>query len=135
MLARCARIHDGDVVGQLAAKQQHRAQLLNEHDLLLMTQAQPARQAGGARNRGDQPAALADIGATLLKEGKPVGVVTFGMRSPLNNHSVGIARMPVDCAVPGTRMTVRNKDGVEIPCTAEEMPFYDKDKLIRSAKG
>ncbi|PTX03565.1 aminomethyltransferase family protein [Pararhodobacter aggregans] len=77
----------------------------------------------------------ADIGATLLKEGKPVGVVTFGMRSPLNKHSVGIARMPVDCAVPGTRMTVRNKDGVEIPCTAEEMPFYDKDKLIRSAKG
>jgi aminomethyltransferase len=26
-------------------------------------------------------------------------------------------------------------DGTELPATAEEMPFYDKDKSIRSAKG
>jgi len=48
---------------------------------------------------------------------------------------VGIARMPVDCAVPGTKLTVRNEDGTEIACVAEEMPFYDKDKSIRAAKG
>lgn len=57
------------------------------------------------------------------------------MRSDLFDHTVGIARMPVDCAVPGTKMTVRNADGTEIPCVAEEMPFYDKDKKIRTAKG
>lgn len=74
-------------------------------------------------------------GAELLKDGEVVGVVTFGMHSELNGHNVGIARMPVDCAVPGTKMTVRNSDGTEIPCIAEEMPFYDKDKSIRTAKG
>jgi aminomethyltransferase len=43
--------------------------------------------------------------------------------------------MPVDCAKPGTPLTVRNGDGTEIAATAEEMPFYDKDKSIRTAKG
>jgi aminomethyltransferase len=43
--------------------------------------------------------------------------------------------MPVDCAVPDTKLTVRNGDGTEIAATAQEMPFYDKDKSIRTAKG
>ena len=77
----------------------------------------------------------ADEGADLLQNGEKVGHVTFGMYSKLNNHNVGIARMPVDCAVAGTPLTVRNADGSEISCTAEEMPFYDKDKAIRAAKG
>ncbi|MBL4628560.1 MAG: aminomethyltransferase family protein [Roseicyclus sp.] len=77
----------------------------------------------------------ADEGADLLQDGKKVGVVTFGMYSRLNRHSVGIARMPVACAVPGTPLTVRNGDGAEIACTAQEMPFYDQDKSIRTAKG
>ncbi len=77
----------------------------------------------------------ADMGAELLKDGEVVGVVTYGMNSNLNDHNVGIARMPVDCAVSGTKLTVRNQDGTEIACTAEEMPFYDKDKSIRTAKG
>jgi aminomethyltransferase len=57
------------------------------------------------------------------------------MYSELNKHNVGIARMPVAAATPGTKLTVRNGDGTEIACTAEEMPFYDKDKKIRIAKG
>lgn len=77
----------------------------------------------------------ADVGAELLKDGEKVGVVTQGLYSPLNEYNVGIARMPVDCATPGTKLTVRNNDGAEIACTAEEMPFYDKDKSIRTAKG
>jgi aminomethyltransferase len=77
----------------------------------------------------------ADEGADLLQDGKKVGVVTFGMYSEVNGHNVGIARMPVDCAAPGTVLTVRNGDGTEIAATAEEMPFYDKDKSIRIAKG
>ena len=77
----------------------------------------------------------ADEGASLLQDGKKVGVVTFGMYSALNGHNVGIARMPVAAAKPGTALVVQNNDGTEIACTAEEMPFYDKDKSIRSAKG
>ena len=42
---------------------------------------------------------------------------------------------PVSAAKPGTKMTVRNGDGTEIACVAEEMPFYDKEKKIRAAKG
>ncbi len=86
----------------------------------------------GVKLDGTTPA---DEGATLLQGDKEVGVVTFGMYSDVNKHNVGIARMPVDCAKPGTALIVRNSDGTEIACTAEEMPFYDKDKSIRTAKG
>ena len=77
----------------------------------------------------------ADEGAELFQHGKKVGDVTFGMYSSVNKHNVGIARMPVACAVAGTALTVRNADGTEIACTASEMPFYDKDKSVRTAKG
>jgi len=77
----------------------------------------------------------ADEGAALLQDGKKVGDVTYGMYSDVNKHNVGIARMPVNCATPGTKLVVRNGDGTEIAATAQEMPFYDKDKSIRTAKG
>jgi aminomethyltransferase len=86
----------------------------------------------GVRLEGTTPA---DEGAELLQDGKPVGHVTFGMNSSVNNHNVGIARMPVACAVAGCKLTVRNNDGTEIACVSEEMPFYDKDKSVRAAKG
>ncbi|MCK8462240.1 aminomethyltransferase family protein [Aliiroseovarius sp. S1339] len=86
----------------------------------------------GVRLDGTTPA---DEGADLLQDGKKVGVVTFGMYSELNKHNVGIARMPKDCATPGVKLTVRNEDGTEIGCVTEEMPFYDKEKTIRIAKG
>ena len=86
----------------------------------------------GVKLDGKTPA---DEGADLLKDGQKVGVVTFGMYSDVNKHNVGIARMPVDCAKPGTQLTARNGDGTEISCTASEMPFYDEDKSIRTAKG
>lgn len=80
---------------------------------------------------GTEPA---EEGAPLMKNGKQVGVVTMGMYSTLNKHNVGIARMPVDCAVDGTPMTVKNSGG-EIKCVAHSMPFYDPDKKRRTAKG
>jgi aminomethyltransferase len=86
----------------------------------------------GVKLEGKTPA---DEGADLLQKGKKVGVVTFGMYSDINGHNVGIARMPVNCAKSGTALTVRNEDGTEISCVAAEMPFYDKDKSIREAKG
>ncbi|HEY9038931.1 MAG TPA: aminomethyltransferase family protein [Roseovarius sp.] len=86
----------------------------------------------GVKLDGKTPA---DEGADLLHDGKKVGVVTYGMYSRINEHNVGIARMPVSTAKPGTKLTVRNEDGTEIPAVAAEMPFYDKDKKIRTAKG
>lgn len=86
----------------------------------------------GVRLEGTTPA---DEGADLLQDGKKVGVVTFGMYSELNQHNVGIARMPKEAATPGVNLTVRNGDGTEIACVTEEMPFYDKEKVIRAAKG
>lgn len=85
----------------------------------------------GVLLEGTEPA---DEGAPLMKDGKQVGVVTVGMYSPLNKHNVGIARMPVDCAVDGVAMHVKNVSG-EIACKAHSMPFYDPQKKIRSAKG
>jgi aminomethyltransferase len=85
----------------------------------------------GVKLEGTEPAAE---GAPLMKDGKQVGVVTVGFYSPLNKHNVGIARMPVDCAVDGTALTVANPDG-DIPAIAHSMPFYDVDKLRRTAKG
>ena len=85
----------------------------------------------GVKLEGNEPA---DEGAPLLKDGKEVGIVTVGMVSPLNGHNIGIARMPVDCAVDGTPLTVANASG-NIPCVAHSMPFYDIDKKRRTAKG
>ncbi|MGB3177493.1 MAG: aminomethyltransferase family protein [Albidovulum sp.] len=85
----------------------------------------------GVKLDGTEPA---EEGAALMKDGKQVGIVTIGMYSSLNKHNVGIARMPVDCAVNGTKMSVKNSDG-EIPCVAHSMPFYDADKKRRTAKG
>ena len=62
-------------------------------------------------------------------------LVTFGLSSELNNYSVAIARLDPSVAIPGTKLTVVQPDGTELSATAEEMPFYDKDKSIRSAKG
>ena len=69
-----------------------------------------------------------------MKDGEQVGVVTIGMYSSLNTHNVGIARMPVDCAVDGTAMSVKNADA-EIPCVAHSMPFYDPDKKAPHRQG
>ncbi|MEM9668777.1 MAG: aminomethyltransferase family protein [Pseudomonadota bacterium] len=76
----------------------------------------------------------AEEGAPLLKDGQQVGVVTIGMYSSLNKHNIGIARMPVDCAIAGTKLVVKN-EASEVPCEAHPMPFYDPDKKRRTAKG
>jgi aminomethyltransferase len=85
----------------------------------------------GLKLTGEEPA---EEGAPLMQDGKQVGVATIGMYSPLNKHNVAIARMPVDCAKPGTKLHVKNGSGL-IDCEAAPMPFYDIDKERRTAKG
>ncbi|MCY4334214.1 MAG: aminomethyltransferase family protein [Litoreibacter sp.] len=73
--------------------------------------------------------------ARVHADGKDVGVITYGLSSELNGYSVAIARLDPSVAKPGTALTVVQPDGTELSATAEEMPFYDQDKSIRTAKG
>ena len=73
--------------------------------------------------------------ARVHHDGKDVGVITYGLSSELNSYSVAIARLDPAVAKPGTVLTVVQPDGTELVATAEEMPFYDQDKSIRTAKG
>lgn len=74
-------------------------------------------------------------GAPVFKDGKQVGVVTQAMHSPLNNHTVAIARIPVDCANDSTKLVVNCATHGEIAATTSPMPFYDIEKKRRTAKG
>ncbi|MFK7838369.1 MAG: aminomethyltransferase family protein [Sulfitobacter sp.] len=73
--------------------------------------------------------------ARVMHNGKDVGVITYGLSSELNNYSVAIARLDPSVATAGTKLSVVQPDGTELAATAEEMPFYDQDKAIRTAKG
>jgi aminomethyltransferase len=76
-----------------------------------------------------------DMGARVMRDGKDIGVITYGLSSELNDYSVAIARIAPEAANAGTKLTVVQLDATELAATAEEMPFYDKDKSIRTAKG
>jgi aminomethyltransferase len=76
-----------------------------------------------------------DMGARIMQDGTDVGVITYGLSSDLNSYSVAIARLAPGAAKAGTKLTVVQLDGTELAATAEEMPFYDKDKTVRTAKG
>ena len=76
-----------------------------------------------------------DMGARILHGSTDVGVITYGLSSELNNYSVAIARLSPAAAVAGTKLTVVQLDGTELSATSENMPFYDKDKSVRTAKG
>ncbi|PYE40641.1 aminomethyltransferase [Rhizobium sp. PP-F2F-G20b] len=76
----------------------------------------------------------ADEGAPVLQDGRQVGVATCGMVSPITGASMAIARLAVDCAVPGTKLEVMNASG-PIAAAAHALPFDDPKKLKRTAKG
>ncbi|MBL4926865.1 aminomethyltransferase family protein [Fuscibacter oryzae] len=74
-------------------------------------------------------------GAPVMQGGKQVGLVTQAMYSPLNDWTVAIARLPVDCANEGTKLTVNCATHGEIAATTSPMPFFDIEKKRRTAKG
>ncbi|MEI6097150.1 MAG: aminomethyltransferase family protein [Alphaproteobacteria bacterium] len=74
-------------------------------------------------------------GAPVYRDGVQVGLVTQAMHSNINNHTVAIARLPVDCANNGTKLEVRCGTHGPITATTHAMPFYDIDKKRRSALG
>jgi aminomethyltransferase len=76
-----------------------------------------------------------DMGARVMQDGSDVGVITYGLSSELNSYSVAIARLDPAATKAGTQLSVVQLDGTALTATAEEMPFYDKDKKVRTAKG
>jgi aminomethyltransferase len=74
-------------------------------------------------------------GAPVFRDGMQVGLVTQAMRSPVNQHTVAIARLPVDCANTGTALTIRCATHGEMAALTHPMPFYDPGKTRRTAKG
>jgi aminomethyltransferase len=74
-------------------------------------------------------------GAPVFRDGVQVGLVTQAMHSPVNKHTVAIARLPVDCANSGTKLSIRCDTHGEMAAVTHPMPFYDPAKTRRTAKG
>lgn len=74
-------------------------------------------------------------GAAVMRGGKKVGIVTQAMHSSLNNHTIAIARLPVDCANDGTDLVVNCDTHGAIKAKTHAMPFFDPDKKRRSVQG
>ena len=74
-------------------------------------------------------------GAGVFRNGKQVGLVTQAMYSPLNKHTVAIARLSVDCANDGTVLEVRCGTHGPIRALSHSLPFYDVKKARRTAQG
>ena len=74
-------------------------------------------------------------GAPVFQDGKKVGLVTQAMYSPLNKHTIAIARLPVDCANNGTKLEVRCGTHGPIAATTHSMPFFDPEKKRRTVQG
>lgn len=73
-------------------------------------------------------------GAPVFRDGRQVGLVTQAMHSPLNDWTIAIARLPVDCANNGTRLEVRCGTHGPIAASTHSMPFYDVEKKRRTAR-
>ncbi len=74
-------------------------------------------------------------GAPVMRGGKQVGLVTQAMHSSLNNYTVAIARLQVDCANIGTELVVNCGTHGAIQATTHSLPFYDVDKKRRTVQG
>ncbi|MGF7150314.1 aminomethyltransferase [Sphingomonas zeicaulis] len=85
----------------------------------------------GIELESDKPAGNGD---PLFDGHRQVGVVTQGMVSTLTGRSLGIARLDVDKAVPGTVLELRGAE-LSAKAVAAELPFDDPKKLKRTAKG
>ena len=89
--------------------------------------AHPQRKLVGLELEGSEAAAHGDC----VRVGRAqVGVVTSGMRSPVLNRNIALARMDVNHASIGDEVEVGKMDGHQkrIPATVVPFPFYDPKK-------
>jgi aminomethyltransferase len=75
-----------------------------------------------------------DTGDKLMLGEREVGVVTLGMVSKLTGRSLGIARLDLAAAAPGTALTLVGAQGT-VAATAQPLPFDDPKKTKRTAVG
>ncbi len=89
--------------------------------------AHPQRKLVGLELEGNEAAAHGDCVRVARAQ---VGVVTSGMRSPLLNRNIALARMDVNHASIGDEVEVGKMDGHQkrIPATVVPFPFYDPKK-------
>ena len=78
----------------------------------------------------EDPNDTPEIGAEVIAEGTKVGVVTGPMYSTLTKRSMCIARLSVEYASHGKRLSVAGN-----PAMAHTLPFDDPDKKKRVAVG
>ncbi len=89
--------------------------------------AHPRRRLVGLELEGNEAAAHGDG----LHVGRArVGVVTSGMKSPLLNRNIALARLDVEYAAPADEVEVGKMDGHQkrIPARVVPFPFYDPKK-------
>ncbi len=89
--------------------------------------AHPQRTLVGLELEGNEVAAHGDC---VRADRAQVGVVTSGMRSPLLNRNIALARMDVNHASIGDEVEVGKLDGHQkrIPAIVVPFPFYDPKK-------
>ncbi len=66
---------------------------------------------------------IARHGHAVVQDGRPVGIVTSGTRSPSLRTSIGLAYLPPALAAEGTSFTVDIR-GRPVPATVVKTPFY-----------
>ncbi len=66
----------------------------------------------------------------ILDEGTVLGNVTAGARSPFLGSGIGYARMHEAGDWIGRNLTVQTAEGIHMPCTITDLPFYDPEKRI-----
>ncbi len=66
-------------------------------------------------------------GCPLVKDGKPVGVVTSGTFAPTLDKNIGMGFVPPSLGEPGQRFDVDIRGGIH-GCTVVPLPFYKRKK-------
>lgn len=66
----------------------------------------------------------------ILDDGKVVGHVTAGTRSPFLGRGIGYARLHEPGDWIGRTLSVSDTQGTPLPCTIADLPFYDPEKRI-----
>ena len=104
------KLDKGDFVGRAALQKQKEAGLSRK--LVGFTLTEPG---------------IARHGYPVLQDGKPVGIVTSGTKSPSTGASVGLAYVPPGLAAEGSTLAVEIR-GKAVAAKVVKTPFYSNKK-------
>jgi aminomethyltransferase len=66
----------------------------------------------------------------VYRDGRPAGRVTSAIHSPRLEKNIGYAMVPIECAAPGTRLSVTVPEAGDREVTVVPVPFVDPKKEI-----